>query len=31
MDQIEHLLETLWVIPHVAALAFAYVLALPVG
>ncbi len=31
MDQIEHLLETLRVVPHVAALAFAYVLALPIG
>jgi putative Mg2+ transporter-C (MgtC) family protein len=31
MDRIEHLLETLWVVPHVAALAFAYVLALPIG
>lgn len=31
MDQIEHLLETLRVIPHVAAFAFAYVLALPIG
>jgi putative Mg2+ transporter-C (MgtC) family protein len=31
MDQIEHLLETLRVIPHVVALAFAYVLALPIG
>jgi putative Mg2+ transporter-C (MgtC) family protein len=31
MEQIEHLLESLRVIPHVAALAFAYVLALPIG
>ncbi len=31
MDQIEHLLETLRVTPHLAALAFAYVLALPIG
>jgi putative Mg2+ transporter-C (MgtC) family protein len=31
MDQIEHLLEALRVLPHVAALAFAYVLALPIG
>jgi putative Mg2+ transporter-C (MgtC) family protein len=31
MDQIERLLETLRVIPHVAALAFAYGLALPIG
>jgi putative Mg2+ transporter-C (MgtC) family protein len=31
MDQIEHLLETLRVIPHAAALALAYVLALPIG
>jgi len=31
MEQIEHLLESLRVLPHVAALAFAYVLALPIG
>jgi putative Mg2+ transporter-C (MgtC) family protein len=31
MDQIEHLLEALRVLPHVAALAFAYLLALPIG
>ena len=31
MEQIEHLLEALRVLPHVAALAFAYVLALPIG
>jgi putative Mg2+ transporter-C (MgtC) family protein len=31
LEQIEHLLETLRVLPHVAALAFAYVLALPIG
>jgi putative Mg2+ transporter-C (MgtC) family protein len=31
MEQIEHLLESLRVVPHVAALAFAYVLALPIG
>src|SRR5215210_7005227 len=31
MDQIEHLLETLRIVPHLAALAFAYVLALPIG
>jgi putative Mg2+ transporter-C (MgtC) family protein len=31
MEQIEHLLESLRVLPHAAALAFAYVLALPIG
>src|SRR5215211_7735322 len=31
MDQIERLLETLRIAPHAAALAFAYVLALPIG
>jgi putative Mg2+ transporter-C (MgtC) family protein len=31
MEQIEHLLTSLRVVPHVAALAFAYVLALPIG
>jgi putative Mg2+ transporter-C (MgtC) family protein len=31
MEQIEHLLGTLRVIPHFAAMAFAYVLALPIG
>jgi putative Mg2+ transporter-C (MgtC) family protein len=31
MEQIEHLFESLRVLPHVAALAFAYVLALPIG
>jgi putative Mg2+ transporter-C (MgtC) family protein len=31
MEQIEHLLESFRVLPHVAALAFAYVLALPIG
>ncbi|MBM6581698.1 MgtC/SapB family protein [Microvirga sp. BT689] len=31
MDQIEHLLDAFRVIPHVVALAFAYVLALPIG
>jgi putative Mg2+ transporter-C (MgtC) family protein len=31
MEQLEHLLETLRVLPHVAALAIAYVLALPIG
>src|SRR5215204_1253875 len=31
MDQIERLLETLQIVPHLAALAFAYVLALPIG
>src|SRR5215203_1462708 len=31
MDQIEHVLETLRVIPHATGLAFAYVLALPIG
>src|SRR6187200_3276011 len=31
MDQIEHLLESLRVVPHAAALAFDYVLALPIG
>jgi len=31
MEQIEHLLEPLRVLPHVAVLAFAYVLALPIG
>jgi hypothetical protein len=31
MEQIEHLLETLRVFPHVAALAFTYGLALPIG
>ena len=31
MEPIEHLLETLRVVPHVAALAFAYLLALPIG
>ncbi|ANY84917.1 transporter (plasmid) [Microvirga ossetica] len=31
MEQIEHMLESLRVLPHVAALAFAYVLALPIG
>ena len=31
MDQIERLLETLRIVPHLAALAFAYVLALPIG
>ncbi len=31
MELIEHLLETLRVVPHLAALAFAYVLALPIG
>jgi putative Mg2+ transporter-C (MgtC) family protein len=31
MDQLEQLLESLRVLPHVAALAFAYVLALPIG
>jgi putative Mg2+ transporter-C (MgtC) family protein len=31
MDQIEHLFETLRGIPHAAALAFAYRLALPIG
>jgi hypothetical protein len=31
MEQIEHLLESFRVLPHVAALAFAYVLALPTG
>src|SRR3954463_4812464 len=31
MEQIERLLETLRIVPHLAALAFAYVLALPIG
>jgi putative Mg2+ transporter-C (MgtC) family protein len=31
MDQIERLLETLRIVPHLAALAFVYVLALPIG
>ncbi|MBO1908818.1 MgtC/SapB family protein [Microvirga sp. 3-52] len=31
MEQIEHLFESLRVLPHVAALAFAYMLALPIG
>jgi putative Mg2+ transporter-C (MgtC) family protein len=31
MEQIEHLLASFRVLPHVAALAFAYVLALPIG
>ena len=31
MEQIAHLLETLRIVPHLAALAFAYVLALPIG
>jgi putative Mg2+ transporter-C (MgtC) family protein len=31
MEHIEHLLESFRVLPHVAALAFAYVLALPIG
>jgi putative Mg2+ transporter-C (MgtC) family protein len=31
MEEFEHLLSTLRVIPHIAALAFAYVLALPIG
>src|SRR3712207_3244579 len=31
MDEIRHLLDTFRVIPHAAALAFAYVLALPIG
>ena len=31
MEQIEHLLESLRVLPYAAALAFAYVLALPIG
>jgi putative Mg2+ transporter-C (MgtC) family protein len=31
MEEIEHLLTSLRVVPHVAALAFAYVLALPIG
>ena len=31
MEQIEHLLEALRVLPHVATLAIAYVLALPIG
>src|SRR3954454_6201460 len=31
MEQIEHLLESFRVLPHVTALAFAYVLALPIG
>lgn len=31
MEQIEHLLESFRVLPHVAALAFSYVLALPIG
>ena len=31
MEQIEHLLVAFRVLPHVAALAFAYVLALPIG
>ncbi len=31
MEQIEHLFESLRVSPHVAALAFAYMLALPIG
>jgi putative Mg2+ transporter-C (MgtC) family protein len=31
MERIEHLLESLRVLPHAAALAFAYVLALPIG
>ena len=31
IDQIEHLLGRMRVLPHVAALAFAYLLALPIG
>jgi putative Mg2+ transporter-C (MgtC) family protein len=31
MEQIEHLFESLRALPHVAALAFAYMLALPIG
>jgi putative Mg2+ transporter-C (MgtC) family protein len=31
MDKIQHLLDTFRVIPHLGALAFAYVLALPIG
>jgi len=31
IDQFEHLLERMRVLPHVAALAFAYLLALPIG
>ncbi len=31
VEEIEHLLTSLRVVPHVAALAFAYVLALPIG
>jgi putative Mg2+ transporter-C (MgtC) family protein len=31
MERIEHLSEALRVMPHAAALAFAYVLALPIG
>jgi putative Mg2+ transporter-C (MgtC) family protein len=31
MEEIEHLLTSLRVVPHLAALAIAYVLALPIG